>query len=119
MALEEILATPDAARQEVVDVTLPECSSTALQEEASLQKTSWKHASTHLEEAIGGNCWIASRKCDEKAAQSRRRGRRRTVSDDVEKRALRAELLVPVGELSAARQALEGAAIRSSKSCQV
>ena len=32
-------------------------------------------------------------------------------SDDVEKRALRAELLVQVGELSSARQALEGAAL--------
>ena len=58
-----------------------------------------------------GQLLEASRNCDEKAAKSRRRGRRRTGSDDVEKRALRAEFLVQVGELSSARQALEGAAL--------
>ena len=72
---------------------------------------SWKLVSTHLEEAIWGQLLDTSRKCDEKAAQSRRRGRRRTVSDDVEKRALRADLLVQVGELSAAIQALESATL--------
>ena len=52
----------------------------------------------------------ASRACDEKAARSRRRaGRRR--QDELELRAARAERLVQVGELSSARQALDGAAL--------
>ena len=51
----------------------------------------------------------ASRICDEQAAQSRRRVRRR-AQDDLELRAI-AERLVQVGELSSARQALEGAAL--------
>ena len=52
----------------------------------------------------------ASRICDEQAAQSRRRVRRR-AQDDLELRAIRAERLVQVGELSSARQVLEGAAL--------
>ena len=49
--------------------------------------------------------WLleASRICDEQAAQSRRGRKRR--QDDVELRAIRAERLVQVGELSSARQA--------------
>ena len=50
----------------------------------------------------------ASAKCDQQAAISRRRSRRR-VRDDEERRAARAEMLVSQGELSSARQALEGA----------
>ena len=46
--------------------------------------------------------------CDEKAAVSRRRSRRRQV-DELEMRATRAEMLVQMGE--SARQALEGAAL--------
>ena len=45
---------------------------------------------------------------DEQAAVGRRR-RRRGSGDDVARRAKRAELLVGMGELSSARQALEGA----------
>ena len=56
--------------------------------------------------------WLleASRICDEQAAQSRRRGRRRR-QDDLELRVIRAERLVQVGELSSARQVLEGEAL--------
>ena len=43
----------------------------------------------------------ASRICFEQVAQSRRRFRRR-AQDDMELRAIRAERLVPVGELSSA-----------------
>ena len=50
----------------------------------------------------------ASRRCDEEAAVSRRRRRRRGF-DELERRAARAEMLVGLGELSSARQALEGA----------
>ena len=50
----------------------------------------------------------ASIACDAQAAQSRRRQRRRGA-DDVQQRAIRAETLVQVGELSHARQVLEGA----------
>ena len=48
----------------------------------------------------------ASAHCDEQAAIARRR--RRGQGDDVQKRATRAELKVAVGELSSARQAMEG-----------
>ena len=51
----------------------------------------------------------ASMQCDEEAAVSRRRKGRR--SNDSEQRAIRALNFVQVGELSAARQALEGAEI--------
>ena len=60
-------------------------------------------------EAFSRGEWIqlltASAVCDEQAAirQSRRRG-----GDDVERRVMKAERLVHVGELSSARQALEG-----------
>ena len=50
----------------------------------------------------------ASSLCDEKAATSRHRRRRRVV-DNVEQRAARVEALVQMGELSSARQALDGA----------
>ena len=49
----------------------------------------------------------ASQSCDAKSAVSRRRSRRR--ANDLDQRATRAEMLVQVGELSAARQAFEGA----------
>ena len=48
--------------------------------------------------------------CDEKAAVSRRQSGRRQV-DELEMRVTRAEMLVQLGELSFARQALEGAAL--------
>ena len=48
-----------------------------------------------------------SSQCDEKVAVSRRRqGRRR--GNEVERRVARAETLIHLGELSSARQALEG-----------
>ena len=52
----------------------------------------------------------ASEMCDEKAARARRRGARR-FQDTIESRTIRAEMLVQLGELSSARQALEGAAL--------
>ena len=52
----------------------------------------------------------ASGVCDFRASQSRHRSRRRH-EDEVEQRALRAEGLIKMGELSHARQALEGAAL--------
>ena len=48
----------------------------------------------------------ASAECDEQAAVSRRRSRRRT-RDNGERCAARAEMLVGMGELSSARQALD------------
>ena len=51
-----------------------------------------------------------SRVCAEQAAVASRRRRRRS-SDDVERRAERAHVLVQLGELSAGRQALEGASL--------
>ena len=52
----------------------------------------------------------ASELCDERAAVSRRR-RTRRVRNDIEVRAARAEALVQIGELSSARQALEGGGV--------
>ena len=52
----------------------------------------------------------ASADCDSRAAQSRNRRSRRQV-DEIEQRSLRAEALIQVGELSHARQVLEGAAL--------
>ena len=49
----------------------------------------------------------ASRLCDEQAATARRRGGRR-AGDEEKRRALRALALTQMGELSSARQALEG-----------
>ena len=51
-----------------------------------------------------------SRVCAEQAAVASRR-RRRRGSDDVQRRAERAHALVQLGELSAGRQALEGASL--------
>ena len=63
-------------------------------------------------EAFSRRGWFnlieASIACDERAAQSRRRGLRRS-GDNIEQRAIRAETFVQVGELSHARQVLEGA----------
>ena len=55
----------------------------------------------------------ASDVCNEKAASARQRQRRRvgTGEDDLESRVRRAKNLVHVGEVSSARQALEGAAV--------
>ena len=53
---------------------------------------------------------VASERSDERAAISRSRSNRR-AHDDLESRAARAEMLVSLGELSSARQALEGAAL--------
>ena len=53
----------------------------------------------------------ASAQCDEKAAVGRRRRRRRRSGDDVEQRAMRAEMLIQLGELSSTRQVLEGCEI--------
>ena len=52
----------------------------------------------------------ASAVCDLQAAVGRRR-RRRRPADDLERRAARAEMLVHLGELSSARQALEGVSV--------
>ena len=54
------------------------------------------------------NLIVASEQCDERAAISRSRSNRR-AHDDLESRAAIAEMLVSSGELSSARQAIEGA----------
>ena len=51
-----------------------------------------------------------------RAAQGFSRRRRRVVHDDVEALAARAEALVQLGELSADRQALEGASLAPGNS---
>ena len=50
-----------------------------------------------------------SEQCDEDAARARRR--RRNQGEELERRVSRAQALVHLGELSSARQALEGAAV--------
>ena len=63
-------------------------------------------------EAFSRGEWLqllrASGQCDEKAAVGRRCRRRRRRADDVEQRATRAETLIQLGELSSARESLEG-----------
>ena len=49
--------------------------------------------------------------CTSRGAQASSRRRRRANPDDQESRAVRAEALVQMGELSFARQALEGVAV--------
>ena len=67
-------------------------------------------------EAFNRGEWInlvpASELCDDKVASARRRVSRRD-QDNLESRSLRAEMLVSLGELSSARQALEGAELAS------
>ena len=53
----------------------------------------------------------SSARCDEQAVVARRR--RRHQGDDLQKRAVRVELKVALGELSSARQVLEGEAVAS------
>ena len=76
---------------------------------------------TDLEGETGGSVphvrrgeWIsflrASATCDEQAAGGRNR-KCHHDGDDVERRVTRAERLVELGEMSSARQALEGAAV--------
>ena len=48
-----------------------------------------------------------SKDCDERASVGRRRGNRKRQGNSVEERVARAEMLVHMGELSAARQAHE------------
>ena len=66
-------------------------------------------------EAFARGDWIqlvaAIEVCDDSVASARRRSGRRQPRDDIANRATRAELLVQLGELSSARQALEGAAL--------
>ena len=52
-----------------------------------------------------------SRRCAEQVAVASRRRRRRRGEDNIQRRADRAEALVQMGELSAGRHALEGAAL--------
>ena len=72
-----------------------------------------RHKLVHRFEMFSRGEWWdlirASAAC-EQAAVGRRR-RRRRPGDDLESRAARAEMLVHLGELSSARQALEGAAV--------
>ena len=79
--------------------------------------SSWRFPRSKLVvrfEACTRREWIqlftASALCNEKAASVRQRQCRRG-GDDVERRVRRAERLVHVGELSSARQVLEGAAL--------
>ena len=65
-----------------------------------------------------GSLILASRECSTQAAVVRRRRSRRT-EDNLEHRAARAEVLVHMGELSSARQALEGGRVGSGISPHV
>ena len=114
VALAEILASPDAVRQErgwKLLILLPRMLLHRPPGGGLIAKEKLEARFHAFGRGDWGQLLEASQKCDEKAAQSRRRGRRRTVVNDVENRVLRAELLVQVGELSAARQALEGTAL--------
>ena len=72
---------------------------------ARFRKSICSVESNHFLQESGLLCWRRERR------QLFSRRRRRHVRDDVESRAARAEALVQMGELSAARQALEGATV--------
>ena len=88
-----------------------ECCFTARQVEDSISRAKL----VELFEAFAKGEWTkflrASEICNEQAAIARQRQRRRRRGDDLESRVIRAENLVHVGELSSARQALEGDAV--------
>ena len=62
-------------------------------------------------QAIGPNLLLESNSIAEAGTQAAVRKRRQHVQDDISRRAARAERLALLGELSAGRQALEGATI--------
>ena len=66
-------------------------------------------------EAFARGEWLqlvaTSEACNEKAAVARRRQGRRGQQDTIDNRTGRAEMLVQLGELSSARQAVEGASL--------
>ena len=70
-------------------------------------------------EAFARGDWIqlvaASDACDDSVASARRRSGRRQPRDDIALRATRVELLVQLGELLSAWQALEGAALAQAR----
>ena len=76
---------------------------------ASREPSCWRGL-RHFPVKSGIQLVAASELCDEKAARARRRGAWR-FQDTIESRTMRAEMLVQLGELSSARQALEGASL--------
>ena len=111
LALEDLLASDQEVRQErgwKVLMMLPRMLLHRPPGEGHISRNKL----TARFEAFSRGEWFnlieASIACDERAAQSRRRGLRRS-GDNIEQRAIRAETFVQVGELSHARQVLEGA----------
>ena len=88
---------------------LPRLLSTDLPEGARFRNLScnvgWKHSRVES----GHLFWPANEESSARGVQAFTGRQRRPVRDDVESRAARAEALVHMGELSAARQVLEGA----------
>ena len=79
-------------------------------------RRSYSNVSSNSWRVIGFDLIEAREQCDDKAAVSRRRSRRRVHEDDLEKRVARAELLCHLGELSSGRQALKGATLAPGNS---
>ena len=111
LVLEEVLASDQEVRQERGWKVLMMLSRMLLHRPPGGGHISRNKLSSRFEAFSRGewfNLIEASIACDERAAQSRRRGLRRS-EDNIEQRAFRAETFVEVGELSHARQVLEGA----------
>ena len=90
----------------------PECCCSDPHEEASFPGSSWRHGSSHFTMVIGFS--YSTRVLSHRRSLIHSQcaaGRRAQDDDDEAKRAARAMSLVQVGELSAARQALEGASM--------
>ena len=110
VVLEEVMASEDPTRKERGWKTFLMLPRRLLHRPPGGGHTSRNKLSSRFEAFRGERIRLieASIACDAQAAQSRRRQRRRGA-DDVEQRAIRAETLVQVGELSHARLVLEGA----------
>ena len=111
LALEEVLASDQEVRQERGWKALRMLPRMLLHRPPGRGHIS-RNKLTSRFEAFSRGEWFnlieASIACDERAAQSRRRGLRRS-GDNIEQRAIRAETFVQFGELSHAWQVLEGA----------
>ena len=69
------------------------------------------NASKLLQRVRGSHLLSQSRQCEDASVAMHRKRRRHTPQQDLDRRVVRAEGLVQMGELSAGRQALEGASL--------
>ena len=82
---------------------------------ATLRNENWRVDSRFSQRGVGFLCYRRADKCVEASSTAQARKRRRdTQQDELERRAQRAHTLIQLGEVSAGRQALEGASLAPS-----